>query len=113
MGGFPKYFKVVSSTFLCFPASRQRYAQKPRCQAITIATGSAKPHARQHEITKQFGFYKAVLNHQRDNMQEAPAPAILPLDSTPNGTLDGNPSGSAATAGNGMADVLILMSPSN
>jgi hypothetical protein len=50
------------------------------------------------------------LNYQRDNMQEAPAPAILPLNSTPEGIIDGNPSSFAATAGTAMAEVIILMS---
>jgi hypothetical protein len=43
-------------------------------------------------------------------MQEAPAPALLPLDSTPDCNIDGNPSSSAATAGTGTAEVIILMS---
>jgi hypothetical protein len=43
-------------------------------------------------------------------MQEAPAPAILPLDSTPDGIIDGNPSSSAATAGTGVGEVIILIS---
>jgi hypothetical protein len=76
-----------------------------------MATDSAKPHARQREITEPSGFKKARLNHQRDNMRETPAPAILPLDSTPDGIIDGNPSSSTATAGTGLAEVIILMSP--
>jgi hypothetical protein len=43
-------------------------------------------------------------------MQEAPAPAIHPLDSTPEGIIDGNPSSSGTTAGTGMAEVIMLMS---
>jgi hypothetical protein len=44
-------------------------------------------------------------------MQEAPALAILPLDSTPDGIIDGSSSSSAATAGTGMGEVIVLMSP--
>jgi hypothetical protein len=40
-----------------------------------------------------------MLNDQRDNMQEAPAPAILPLDSTPDGIIDGNSGSSAGQQG--------------
>jgi hypothetical protein len=50
------------------------------------------------------------MNYQRDSVQEAPAPAIHPLDSTPEGIIDGNPSSSATAAGTGMAEVIILMS---
>jgi hypothetical protein len=56
-------------------------------------------------------FQKVRLNHQRDNMHDIPAPAILPLDSTPDGVIDGNPSSSAATAKTGIAEVIILLSP--
>jgi hypothetical protein len=38
-------------------------------------------------------------------------PAILPLNSTPNGIIDDNPSSSAAPAGTGLAKVIILMLP--
>jgi hypothetical protein len=62
-------------------------------------------------ITKQIGFKTARLNHQRDNVQEAPVPVILPLDSTSDGIIDGNPSSSVATSGTGMAGVIILVSP--
>jgi hypothetical protein len=44
-------------------------------------------------------------------MQEAPAPAILSLNSTPDSIIDGNPGSSAATAGTCMPVVIILMSP--
>jgi hypothetical protein len=44
-------------------------------------------------------------------MQEAPAPAILPLDSKLDGIIDSNQSSYAATAGTGRAEVIILMSP--
>jgi hypothetical protein len=63
------------------------------------------------EITETSGFKKVRLNHQRDNMHETPALAILPLDSTPDGVIDGNPSSSAATAKTGMVEVIILLSP--
>jgi hypothetical protein len=43
-------------------------------------------------------------------MQEAPATAILPLDSTPEGIIDGNQSSFATSAGTGTAEVIILMS---
>jgi hypothetical protein len=43
-------------------------------------------------------------------MQEVPAPAIHPLDSTPEGIIDSNPYSSATTAGTDMAEVIILMS---
>jgi hypothetical protein len=48
---------------------------------------------------------------KRDNAQEAPAPTILPLYSMPDGIADGNCNSSNATAGIGMAEVIILMSP--
>jgi hypothetical protein len=53
-----------------------------------MATGSAKPHAQQRKITEPFGFKKARLNHQRDNMQEAPAPTIHPRELMPAGIID-------------------------
>jgi hypothetical protein len=48
VGPFPAHFFAV-------PAFLQRYAQKTWCQAITMTIGSAKPHARQREITELFG----------------------------------------------------------
>jgi hypothetical protein len=75
-----------------------------------MASGSAELHARPREITKLLGFQEIWLNYQRDNMQEAPAPAIHPLDSTPEGIIDGKPSKAATTAGTGMAEVIILIS---
>jgi hypothetical protein len=77
-----------------------------------MAAGSVKPHrGSAHEFTKLLGFRKARLNHQRDSTQEAPAPTVLRLDSKSDGVIDGSPSSSAATAGIGMAEVIILMTP--
>jgi hypothetical protein len=76
-------------------------------QAITMAAGSVKLHrGSAREFTELLGFRKARLN-----AQEAPAPTVLLLDSKSDGVIDGSPSSSAATAGIGMAEVIILMTP--
>jgi hypothetical protein len=90
----------------------QRYERKPWCKATAMATGSAKPHAQQCEITKIFGYEQARLYQQRDNMPEAPAPAIQPVGSMPDSIIYSNPSTSPVTAGTGMADAINLIAPS-
>jgi hypothetical protein len=52
--------------FFASPASLQRYERKPWCQAITMATSSAKLHARQRKTTELFGFRMSRLSLQRD-----------------------------------------------
>jgi hypothetical protein len=82
----------------------QRYERKPWCKATAMATGSANPHAQQCEIIKIFGSKQARLYQQRDNMQEAPAPAIHPVSSMPDSIIYSNPSTSPVTAGTSRCD---------
>jgi hypothetical protein len=54
------------------------------CNKATCAT------EQDHRTIWFYNIFQAKLNHQRDNMQKAPALAILPLDSMPDGIAYGN-----------------------